>query len=782
MRSLEVVAVHPPVVGCRDGSAWAVFEVDPFAYAFASDAERADQLAQAAAVLWAAGTELQLLGLADVVDQSAAFKLLGTTDGGDEDRDRRRRWAERIAAERLHARRLFLTARLPDVDGSPWSAVRKGWSDVRVAIERAAGTHAPSSAIDRKLRLGQAAHVEALLSTRIPIRRADLATISLLLRRPYGRGLEPMGETRTLDPWGSIGPSGVAALTEALVEEDLRSLRVETETGERYHSYLAVAQLPARLPFPGAEWLFLAEEATFPVDWSVRVVTVPAREARARAERKALDLADQDFQQSGGDVPAPLALTEARSDAEDLRYRLQTTGAPLLFCSALFCVWADERAELDRRVDELRALYAPHAIQLARPTGDQFRAMRETALGSRTLLRDYVQVLPPETLAGAMPFAARGAGDPRGLLLGFTSGGLRRAVMLDPHLAPLRERSPSMAIVGTLGAGKSFAAKLILHEAILREATALVVDPKDEYGSLTELLGPDARLIRLSPDARASLDPFSSMRDPVAARAAALSFLTLLLGIPPVTATGGVLARALAEVASSPSPGLSSLPRVLDGLGDEARELRDRLEVFLAHPLAGLAFGEGREPALAKLTVVQTSGLELPDQATLDRDLREGRLSPERQLSLALLYLVAALGSSLAERDPGTLKLLVVDEAWTVVRTPEGQSLVERLVRTGRSRNAGVILISQEATDLPEPVRGNLGTRLAFRAGGTEQARASLALVGTEESRDNLDLIRSLPTGRCLMRDLDGRVELVDVAQGFPEQQSAFESSPGARP
>ena len=116
-----------------------------------------------------------------------------------------------------------------------------------------------------------------------------------------------------------------------------------------------------------------------------------------------------------------------------------------------------------------------------------------------------------------------------------------------------------------------------------------------------------------------------------------------------------------------------------------------------------------------------------------------------------------------------------------MVGTPEGQALVERLVRTGRTRNAGVVLISQEASDLPPSVRGNLGVRLAFRAGGEEQARASLALVGAEESRDHLDLIRTLPTGRCLLQDLDDHVDLVDVCEALPEQTAAFDTSPEAR-
>jgi AAA-like domain len=776
-----VVAVRPPVVFCRDGSSWALFEVEPSPYAFAPDADRSDLLARTTGALWSAQGELHLLGLTRPIEGPLARDLLACRTDGDAWRAQSAQWADVMSRARAFERRLIVAGKLPDPDASPWSAIRRAWSDLRRRIERAAGIHDVTGDDAVRIRTAQALHLQALLGSRLQVHPADHALIAWMLRHPFARAeLSPFADLSA--PEGAISAGGVAALSEALVEEHARHLRVETERGECLQAYVAVAQGPARLPFPGSEWLHLAEDAPFPVDWSVRVVSVPAGQAKALAERKALELADQDYQLSGGDAPSPLALSEARADAEDLRYRLQTTGAPLLFCSALLCVWGKDREQLDQRVEELRAFYAPRAIQLARPTGDQYRALQESSLGGRTLLRDYVQVLPPETLAGAMPFAARGAGDARGQLLGFTSGGLRRPVLVDPYLAPLRERSPSMGIVGTLGGGKSFAAKLLLHGALLRGARALVIDPKEEYGGIADLLGPGANLVRLSAGAPTSIDPFASLRDPDSARAAALSFLTLLLGIPPVSAAGATLARAVAEVAASITPSLSSLPAALERLGQDTRDLRDRLEVFLSLPLARLAFAEPDARTLgAQLTVVQTPDLELPDQATLDRDLREGRLTPERQLSLALLYLVASLGHALTEGDRASLKLLVVDEAWTVLRTPEGQSLVERLVRTGRSRNAGVVLISQDATDLPETVGGNLGMRLAFRAGGLEQARASLALVGADQSRDNVDLVRSLPTGRCLLRDLDGRVELVEVADALPEQRSAFESSPGAR-
>lgn len=773
-----VVACHPPVLLCRDGGAWAAFEVGPFPYAFASGAERGEILTRTAGALWSAGAEFHLLGLTRTLGRQEALRRLARPEAGPAWAERARAWAGVVEEAGACERVLLLAVRLPEVAASPWEALRLALADVRRAVEEAAGTPQPEPDRDLPARLLQARQVQARLASRLPVHPADGALLAWVLRRPYARGTQepgPAGE----DAPGHLAQAGIAALGEALVDEHLRHLRVETESGAALQAHLVLAHLPSRLPFPGSEWLYLAEEAPFPVDWSVRVRALPAAEARARVERKALELADQDHQLSGGDLPPPLALAEARSDAEELRYRLQATGSPLLFCSAVFCVWAGDEAELERRVEALRAIYAPRGIGLARPTGDQARCLQEACLGGRMLLRDYVQVMPPESLAGAGPFCCRGAGDPLGQLLGFTAGGLRRAVLLDPHLPPLRDRSPSAALVGTLGAGKSFAAKLLLRGALLRGARALVIDPKEEYGGLAGLFREEARVVRLGAGAGACLDPFCFLQADQA-RAAALSFLTLLLGVPPVSAAGGLLSRALKEIAGSPSPSLSALPQALVRQGEEGRELASHLEVFLTLPLATLAFGKPRGPSLGgKLTVVQTPGLELPDEASLERDLKEGRLAPERRLSLALLYLVAALGQALAAGDRRKLKLLVMDEAWTVVGTPEGRALIERLVRTGRSTNAGVVLITQDARDLPSQVRDNLGVRLAFRAGGEDSARAALSLLGAEETPEHLDLLRSLPTGRCLLRDLDGRVELVEVAGGLPEEAWALDSSPG---
>src|SRR5207249_3513535 len=65
-----IVSARPPVVFCRDGSAWGVFEVEPSAYAFVSDADRADLLARTAGAFWSAETELHLLGLTRQIDEA----------------------------------------------------------------------------------------------------------------------------------------------------------------------------------------------------------------------------------------------------------------------------------------------------------------------------------------------------------------------------------------------------------------------------------------------------------------------------------------------------------------------------------------------------------------------------------------------------------------------------------------------------------------------------------------------------------------------------------------
>lgn len=106
---------------------------------------------------------------------------------------------------------------------------------------------------------------------------------------------------------------------------------------------------------------------------------------------------------------------------------------------------------------------------------------------------DETLLVPSSSAASGFPFGTQPFEVRSGVLYGINTGD-GSPILLDRF----NWDSHSMAVMGTLGSGKSYAAKLEL----LRSAVAypdlriVVVDPKKEYRSVVEALGGDHRLIK----------------------------------------------------------------------------------------------------------------------------------------------------------------------------------------------------------------------------------------------------------------------------------------------
>ncbi len=97
----------------------------------------------------------------------------------------------------------------------------------------------------------------------------------------------------------------------------------------------------------------------------------------------------------------------------------------------------------------------------------------------------------------------------------------------------------------------------------------------------------------------------------------------------------------------------------------------------------------------------------------------------------------------------------------------------------GRAFNATVLLGTQRTADLGE-LADLIGTYLLFGQDSDAEARRALALIGLDpDSEDLVRLLGELRKGRCLMRDLDGRVGEIQVDLADPRLLAAFQTTPG---
>lgn len=173
---------------------------------------------------------------------------------------------------------------------------------------------------------------------------------------------------------------------------------------------------------------------------------------------------------------------------------------------------------------------------------------------------------------------------------------------------------------------------------------------------------------------------------------------------------------------------------------------------------------------------IRTPGLSLPDPGAS----RETYTRAER-VSVATLSLVAALCLRLVSSNRNRHKIVLLDEAWFLLASTQGRLLLNRLVRLGRAMNATILIATQRLDDLGD-LSELIGTYLIFGLASLAEAERALALLGLDPGDA---LLRSRLTeyrrGRCLMRDLDGRIGELQVDPVFPELLTALETTPGKR-
>ncbi len=182
-------------------------------------------------------------------------------------------------------------------------------------------------------------------------------------------------------------------------------------------------------------------------------------------------------------------------------------------------------------------------------------------------------------------------------------------------------------------------------------------------------------------------------------------------------------------------------------------------------------------PAERSAITIRTPGLTLPDPGAS----RETYTRAER-VSVATLSLVAALALRLVSGNRHRHKIVLLDEAWFLLASTQGRLLLNRLVRLGRAMNTTILLATQSLADLGD-LSELVGVYFLFGQDSIPGAERALRAIDLDPSdaarRSRLGEYRR---GRCLMRDLDGRVGEVQIDLVFDWLLAALDSTPKARP
>jgi conjugal transfer ATP-binding protein TraC len=253
------------------------------------------------------------------------------------------------------------------------------------------------------------------------------------------------------------------------------------------------------------------------------------------------------------------------------------------------------------------------------------------------------------------------------------------------------------------GAGKSYYVKLEALRYMMFDAQIIVIDPEQEYRKLSEAVG--GSYINFSSDSPVKINPFDlsnvveSGENELGRKILSLTgFLKLVLGTLDA-GQAAILDRALTttyrlkgitsdpRTQHLPPPLMEDLYKVLVGMEEpQAQELAFRLERFIKGSLAGIFSAQ--------------SNLNLSNQMIVFsiRDLAD-QLRP-LAMYLILDYIWTQVRTNLKRR------LLVVDEAWYMMRNADSADFLTSIAKRARKYYLGVTTITQDVEDFLAGERG----------------------------------------------------------------------------
>ena len=639
--------------------------------------------------------------------------------------------------------------------------------------------------------------MENKLSRRFKVRRLNKNDFGYLLEHIYGRTgtvyedfaftlpLKKRKRDTLVKKYDLIKPA------RCLIEEKQRYLHMKSEDSESYVAYFTISDVVGELDFPSSEIFYYQEQQfDFAIDTSMNVEIITNKAALHTVRNKKKELKDLDNHAWENNSETTNQVAEALDSVDELESVLDQSKESMYKLSYVVRVTAPDVEELKRRCNQVRDFYDDASIKLVRPIGDMMGLHNEFIPSSKRYMNDYVQYVTSDFLAGLGFGATQMLGERDGIYLGYNVD-TDQNVYVQPAKAAQGVKGSvtnalSGAFLGSLGGGKSLSFNLLTYYAVLNGAQALILDPKSERGLWKEKLpeiADEINIVNLTSDEenKGMLDPYIIMRKTKDAESLALDVLTFLTGI---SSRDGklfpVLRRAVRAVTNSEMRGLL---RVIDALRDDSSEtalaIADHIESFTDYDFAHLLFSNGKVQqtiSLEKqLNIIQVADLVLPDKDTAPADY-----TTIEMLSISMLIVISTFALDFIHSDRSIFKMVGLDEAWAFLNVAQGKTLANKLVRAGRSMNAAVYFITQNAGDVAdENIKNNIGMKFAFRSTDINEIKKTLEFFGLDsEDENNQKRLRNLENGQCLFQDLYGRVGVIKFHVMFDYLFHAFDTRP----
>lgn len=484
-----------------------------------------------------------------------------------------------------------------------------------------------------------------------------------------------------------IYEAGVLDLQDVIAPHALKVSPRELDLGEKIARTFFVISYPR---FLTTGWFAPIINMDKIIDISIFIHPMDTTDMLRKFQKKVAEVQSQiNTREEKGMVRDPM-LDTAYADLEKLRDSLQQAQERVFETGLYMTIYGNTREEIDKVESEVRSILESRLVYIRPALFQQEQGFR-SVLPLATDELDVHTKLNSAPLSSIFPFISFDLTSNRGILYGINRH--NSSLILFDRFSLENYNSVTFA---KSGAGKSYMTKLEILRSLMFDTEVIVIDPEREYEYLAETVG--GRYFNISLSSEHHINPFDLAipREDENPGDVLRSNIITLVGLFRIMLGGltpeedAVIDRAITETyalkditaeanfAQVEPPLLSDFELVLSGM-EGSESLVQRLSKYTKGTWSGFMNRPTNVDMNKKLVVFSV------------RDM-EDDLKP-----VAMYIITHHIWNTV--RKELRKRLLVIDEAWWMMRSADTASFLFSIAKRGRKYFLGISTITQDVSD-----------------------------------------------------------------------------------
>ncbi len=484
-----------------------------------------------------------------------------------------------------------------------------------------------------------------------------------------------------------IYQAGVLELKDVIAPSALKVTPKDVNLGEKVGRTLFVISYPR---FLDESWFAPIINLDKVFNVSIFIHPVDTAKVLRHFQKKVAEVQSQISRREEKGLVRDPALDTAYQDLETLRDQLMQAQEHLFDVGVYITIFADNEGELDKLESEIKSILESKLVYVKPALFQQESGFKSVMPIGDDQLHVHSK-LNSSPLSSLFPFVSFDLTSDKGILYGINRHN-SSLVLFDRFLLG-NYNSVTFAVAG---AGKSYCTKLEILRTLMFDTDVIVIDPEKEYEYMAEATG--GKYFNISLNSEHHINPFDLPipREDESAADVLRSNTINLVGLFRIM-LGGLTQEedALIDRAITETYALKDISPESDFRNVEPPLLSD-FELVLA----GMEGAESLVERLTKYTKGTWSGfINRPSNVDINKKFVVFSLRDmEDELKPVAMYIVThyiwnAIRKNLKKR------LLVIDEAWWMMKSEDTASFLFGLAKRGRKYFLGLMTITQDVGD-----------------------------------------------------------------------------------